>query len=145
MVGAFTLAVGSDGLIYAASDDRQLYVVDPNGRQVACFEGWDWLSFPAITANHELIVADANNIVYCLSADCDGGTQSLHRPGDISYDSRVNFTDFDLFAENWLFCTDSLSPCKYTGSEYYLPGDIDRNGYIDTSDLYLFSIEWLEY
>ena len=145
MVGAFTLAVGSDGLIYAASDDRQLYVVDPNGRQIACFGGWEWLSFPVITADHQLIVADANNIVYCLSADCDGGTQSLHRPGDISYDSRVNFTDFDLFAENWLFCTDSLSPCKYTGSEYYLPGDIDRNGYIDKSDLYLFSIEWLEY
>ena len=145
MVGAFTLAVGSDGFIYAASDDRQLYVVDWDGGHVACFQGQDWLSFPAITASHELIVADANNIVYCLSADCDGEMQSLHRPSDLSYDYMVDFTDFTRFAENWLFCTDSLLPCEYTGSEYYLPGDIDQNGYIDTSDLYLFSIEWLEY
>jgi outer membrane protein assembly factor BamB len=146
MIGAFTLSVGSDGLIYAASDDRQLYVVDSFGCQVARFEGQNWLSFPVITDDSELIVADANSIVYCLSAVCDGNTQSLHRPEDVSRDSQINFTDFAPLAEDWLDnIDDSPSPYIYIGLEYYLPGDIDRNGYVDTNDLYLLSVKWLQH
>jgi hypothetical protein len=145
MIGAFTLSVGSDGLIYAASDDRQLYVVDSFGCQVASFEGQNWLSFPVITDDSELIVADANSIVYCLSAVCDGNTQSLRRTEDVSRDSQINFTDFALLAENRLGSIDSPSPYVYIGLEYYLPGDIDRNGYVDTKDLYLLSVEGLKY
>jgi len=145
MIGAFTISVGSDGLIYAASDDRQLYVVDSFGCQVASFEGQNWLSFPVITDDSELIVADANSIVYCLSAVCDGNTQSLHRTEDVSRDSQINFTDFALLAENRLGSIDSPSPYVYIGLEYYLPGDIDRNGYVDMNDLYLLSVERLKY
>lgn len=149
MIGAFTLATGSDGLIYAASDDGRLYVVDSNGLEVARFEGQSWLSFPAITGNNELIVADANNIIYCLSSVCDNNTQSLHRPADLSRDLQVNFNDFALFAESWLGCTDSYPPCQKPAYQYppptplYPTGDFDNNCRVDYRDLAVIIANWL--
>ncbi|MDD5134506.1 MAG: PQQ-binding-like beta-propeller repeat protein, partial [Phycisphaerae bacterium] len=149
MIGGFTVATDSDGLIYAASDDGRLYVVDSNGLELARFEGQSRLSFPAIAGNNELIIADANDTVYCLSADCGGNTtQSLHYPANLSHDLQVNFIDFALFAENWLGCTDSYPPCQILSSYElqelgYPVGDIDKNWRVDYRDLMHLANNWL--
>jgi outer membrane protein assembly factor BamB len=73
LVGGFTLTVDDAGLIYAASDDNNLYVVDPDGNQIAQFKGDDWLSHPVIARDGTLLVSDANNTVWAISEQaCDG-------------------------------------------------------------------------
>jgi outer membrane protein assembly factor BamB len=70
-LGGFTLTVGDDGLIYAANDDNNLYVVNPDGEEIARFEGDDWLSHPVIAPDHTIIVSDANNTVWAITQeDC---------------------------------------------------------------------------
>ncbi len=73
LVGGFTLTVDDVGLIYAASDDSNLYVVDPEGNLIAQFEGDGWLSHPVIARDGTLLVSDANNTVWAISEQvCDG-------------------------------------------------------------------------
>ena len=71
--GGYTLTVDDAGLIYAASDDKNVYVVDADGNQIAQFEGGGWLSHPVIAPNGTLLVSDANNTVWAISEQaCDG-------------------------------------------------------------------------
>lgn len=80
----FTLAVGSDGLIYAAGDNAVIktlfdpsqgcqtspcdvvedkpgiYVIDPNGQVIAQFQSSIRPNFPVIGADNILIISDAN-------------------------------------------------------------------------------------
>jgi len=71
MVGGLTVTVGDDGLVYAASTDNKLYVVEPTGEEVARFEGDGWLSHPVIAPGHTIIVSDANNTVWAITQeDC---------------------------------------------------------------------------
>jgi outer membrane protein assembly factor BamB len=68
MVGGFTLSVGVDGLIYAASDNGFVCVVDSRGREVSRFKGNGWVSYPVIAEDGTLIVSDANNILWAISS-----------------------------------------------------------------------------
>lgn len=71
--GGYTLTVDDAGLIYAASDDHHVYVVDADGNQIAQFEGDDWLSHPVIARDGTLLVSDANNTLWAISEQaCDG-------------------------------------------------------------------------
>ncbi|TSA45618.1 hypothetical protein D4R52_02040, partial [bacterium] len=142
MVGGLTLAVGSNGFVYAAGDDGQVSVVNPAGEVLARFEGTGSLSFPAITADDTLIVSDANNTVWAIgTSNCEGKKFALHRPEDLDMNRIVNFADFALLATDWLGCADWN--CDYSGQKTYFTGDIDRDYYLDIKDLAAMATEWL--
>lgn len=78
--GAFTLAVDKDGFVYAASDDGYIYVVSPDGMEVARIKTGGWPTFPVITEDGVLIVADSRdysmfntdiqNVVWAINIEC---------------------------------------------------------------------------
>jgi DNA-binding beta-propeller fold protein YncE len=143
-IGGFTLTVGGNGLIYAASDDGRLYVVDPDGTQVAQFEGFGGLSFPTITIGRTIIVSDANNTVWAISRhNCHGQPLALHRLEDLNGDGSVDDTDLAVLTADWLDCTDPGPPCSYTGNQTYLKGDINKDLYVDFADFAELANRWL--
>ncbi len=151
-LGGFNLTVDTFGYIYAASNDESLYVVSPDGEEVARFEGEDWLSYPVISSNNTIIIADANNTVWALTGGtCSSQVSVLHRPYDISKDRAVNLLDFALLAAGWLQCSDTtiVDPwtgqpeCVYDSDSFYLAGDITRNQYVDIEDLIFIADLWL--
>ncbi len=66
-VGGLTLTIDKKGLIYAASDDRHLYIINPDGVVISEFAGEGWLSWPVVAKDLMLIVSDANNTVWAIS------------------------------------------------------------------------------
>jgi outer membrane protein assembly factor BamB len=163
MVGGFTMATGANGLIYAAGDDGYLCVVDSNGVELSRFVSKDnILSRPVIAEDNTLIVSDANNKIWAISANgCPEDRQELHRPVDIFGDGIVNFYDIALFARNWLGCTDryfgpavdgrfsykvggrTIYHCNYTGDEIYFDGDLNRDLDVDAEDFNDVTNQWL--
>ncbi|GAI26388.1 unnamed protein product, partial [marine sediment metagenome] len=137
--------------IYAAGDDGYLYVVDPDGKEIARFQTDDWLSFPVIMADNTIIVSDANDTVWAIGDDgCEGQIPALHRPEDLNTDWAMNFIDFAVMAADWLDCTDtSRDPetrdplCDYDGDEIFLAGDINRDQYVNYTDLAALANRWL--
>ncbi len=143
-VGAFTMAVGSDGLIYAAGDDSQLYVIDPNGRVQSWFRSIDGLVWPVIDGEGTLYVSDANNIVWAISqSSCDPNTADLHRTADINGDRIVNLTDLALLSADWWAETDLGTDGRDDGDKHYLTGDVDVDLRVDFNDLYALVRQWL--
>ncbi len=145
VVGGFTLTVDNSGLIYAASDDGQLYVVNSGGDLIARFEGDSWLSFPVVTANNAIIVNDANNTVWQLGGDdCHGQASVLHRLEDLSMDTAVNFADWALLIADWMDCSDDTELCGYYQVDrLYLRGDINMDMYVNFEDARLLAEQWL--
>ena len=79
ITGGFTLTIGSNGLIYAATDDGYLYVLDTNGGGIARLESDNWLSFPVIASDDTMIISDANNTLLAIGLDgCEGQRPALH-------------------------------------------------------------------
>lgn len=87
-VGGFTLTVDQNSLIYAASDDGCLYVVDSNGLEISRFQSDGWLSFPVIASDNTIIVGDSKdnsmmitnegNAVWAItSVGCEGQENEL--------------------------------------------------------------------
>jgi len=143
-VGVFTMAVGGDGLIYAAGDDAQLYVIDSNGFEVARFRGIDGLAWPVIDENETLYVSDANNTVWAISQDsCDEYTADLHWPEDLNGDRIVNLTDLALLSADWWAESDLGTNGRDNGDKYYLAGDVDSDLRVDFNDLYALVQQWL--
>lgn len=100
-LGGFTLTVGSNGLIYAASDDNNLYVVNTEGAEIAQFEGEGWLSHPVIGADGTLYVSDANNAVWAISEEaCDGETPVLNGAGKAKPQKPVRFKGRQVHKSN---------------------------------------------
>jgi outer membrane protein assembly factor BamB len=60
-VGAFTLIVDKNNVVYAASDDGHIYVVAGDGSLVTQFETGGWPAFPVLAADGVLIVADSRD------------------------------------------------------------------------------------
>jgi len=111
-MGGFTLTVSNDGKIYAACDDGNLYVVNPNGEEIARFQSQAWLNFPVIVDNL-LIVADSkddsllityeNNNVYSITPECsEGQIPVLYWSADLNSDGAVNVNDIAILAAYWL-------------------------------------------
>jgi parallel beta-helix repeat protein len=144
IIGGFTLTVGSNGLIYAACDDARLYVVDPDGLQVAQFEGFGSLSFPTITIGRTIIVSDANNTVWAISRrNCQGQEWALHRLEDLTGNGTIDYIDLAVLTADWLNCTDSGPPCNYRGDQIDLRGDLNKDLYVDFADLAQLANRWL--
>jgi outer membrane protein assembly factor BamB len=111
-MGGFTLTVGNDGKIYAACDDGNIYVLNPDGEEIARFQSQAWLNFPVI-ANNLLIVADSrdnsflityeNNKVYGITSECsEGQIPDLCWPADLNSDGAINVNDMTVLAVYWL-------------------------------------------
>jgi outer membrane protein assembly factor BamB len=75
----FTMAVDSQGYVYAASEDGCLYVVDAQGWQVSRFESDTPLSCPVVAAEGLLLVVgekgmdldEARDVLYAIATDPD--------------------------------------------------------------------------
>lgn len=166
MVGGFTLAVGNNGLVYAACDDGTVYVVDGSGVEKSRFvtSNFNMLSFPVVQSEGSLVVSDSNDRVWAISVDdCEGQVLILHRPADLAGDGIVNFKDWAVFANSWLgFTNKYMGPSiegldgwyymagkklfslsrSYKGDEIYFDADLDRNLYVDGFDLLEFIDNW---
>ncbi|MEN6427350.1 MAG: PQQ-binding-like beta-propeller repeat protein [Phycisphaerales bacterium] len=60
-VGSFTLTVDNAGIVYAAADDGQVYIVSPGGLTIGRFETGGWPAFPVIATDDLLILADSKD------------------------------------------------------------------------------------
>ncbi|MHC4335064.1 MAG: outer membrane protein assembly factor BamB family protein [Planctomycetota bacterium] len=160
-----SLTVGSDGFIYMAGNDSNLYVMDPCGFEIARFEsnGY-WLGFPVVSADSTLILGDSrdnsmlisyeNNRLWAIGEDCQGQEPNLYWQGgveDLDGDGAVDYIDFACLAGNWLRCTDcdNLEECGYGPripiiDEDYLIGDINRDRYVDFLDVAVLVERWLD-
>ena len=158
MVGGPTLAVGNDGLVYAASDDGYLSVVEPYyGEEIARFEGDAGLSYPVIASDGTLIVSDANNTVWAVEdGNCQEQEFLLHRIEDLDGSGWVNFIDFAKLTADWMTNTECNKELFYYYHDYYsypygncpgegiyLDGDIDRNLYAEPVDFAMLADRWL--
>ena len=162
MVGGFTMAAGNNNLIYAGSDDENLYVVDGNVIELSRFVGGEMLSWPVLAEDNTLIISDSNNKIWAISANgCPEDRQELHRPVDLFGDGIVNFYDIAVFARNWLGCTDkyfgpsvdglfirkvrnvTIYHCNYMGDEIYFDGDLNRDLDVDVEDFNNVTNQWL--
>jgi len=134
-VGGYSLAVGNDGLIYAASEDGVLSVLDEEGNELGQFAGVHWLSYPAIGGGGRLYLADAAGIVWALGRDgCEGESIRLHRPGDVDNDGVADIFDLEFILSDWL-------------EEMYLKcsgEDINYNYVVDMGDLLEVAGRWLQ-
>jgi len=136
VAGGFTLSVGSDGLIYAASEDGSLYVMNSDGRQVARFEGGDWLSHPVIAGDGTIYLCDVDNKVWAISRDsCGGGTADLCWVADVNCDGIVDLDDVLLVAFDWM---------QYGSSGLPRAGDANRDMYVDLADFAAVVAKWLD-
>ena len=154
IMGGYTLAVSADGLVYVASDDGHLTVLEPDGSEIARFRGAGPLQFPVIAGNDTIIITDANNIVKEIAASgCDGLPAALHRPEDLDGSLIVNNVDFAMLADHWMECVElnvspnpyepSPLPPFYEGLPTYVQGDIDRDLAVTWRDLQLLTDRWL--
>jgi outer membrane protein assembly factor BamB len=153
MVGGFGVSVGANGKIYAAGDDRSLYVLDAEGAILSRFDGTNWLSWPVIGADATLYVSDFAGTLWAIAPQpCNGKPQRLGRPADITLDGKVRLEDLAELAKVWKECTDLFagSPCMTTGSGWkrmsgttYMGGDIDRDYYVGLSDLLVMAERWM--
>jgi predicted outer membrane repeat protein len=149
--GGYSLAVGADGLVYVASDDTHLTVLEPDGNEIARFRGTDSLRFPVIADNDTIIVTDADNIVKQIAASgCDGMPAALHRPEDSDGSWIVNNVDFAMLADHWMECVEIVVPYWepyrppfYEDLPTYLQGDINRDFTVNYRDLQLLTDRWL--
>jgi len=158
----FGLTVDSNSLVYAASDDSNLYVFNAQGFEVARFDSNDyWLGFPVVSADNTLIVGDSrdnsmlisyeSNRVWAISGDaCAGADPDLYWQSggqDVDGDGKVDNNDLKAVADCWLKCTD-CAPDAYFGlcqpvAEQFLAGDINRDFYVTFLDFATLAQRWL--
>ncbi|MHC4184802.1 MAG: outer membrane protein assembly factor BamB family protein [Planctomycetota bacterium] len=156
----FSLTVDSSGVIYAASDDSNLYVVSPDGFEIARFDSNNyWLNFPVVSADNTIIFSDsrdnsmlvsyATNEVWAIGADCAGEEVELYYQGgaqDLYPSGTVDFMDFAILAGDWPKCTDCdpYSLCwQWQLDVQFLAGDINRDFYVDLADVTVITDHWL--
>jgi outer membrane protein assembly factor BamB len=154
----FDLTVDSNGFIYAASDDSNLYVVNPQGLEVARFDSNDyWLSFPVISADNTVVFSDSrdnsmlinydNNRIWAIGGDCGGEELELYWQGggqDLDCSGSIDFIDFAILAGDWRKCTVCWLPqLCWPVDVQFLTGDINRDLYVDFADVAALADQWL--
>jgi len=160
VTSGFSLTVDSNSLVYAGSDDSNLYVLDRDGFEVARFDSNDsWLGLPVISADNTVVVGDSrdnstlisyeNNKVWAISRDdCGGGERDLYWQGgehDLNGDGAVDYKDVDLLGEDWLRCTECIGGrCRGIIVErQFLAADVNKDYYVDFLDFAVLANRWL--
>lgn len=148
MLGAFTMAAGADGLLYACSDDSSLYVLDgSDGKVLSVFDGEQFLGYPVIGSDGSVYISDAAGAVWAISSDvCGVDEADLARPADFDNNGVVNLADFALLAGQWMQCSAHfrLYEDVCLTETMYLEADADRSQYINIEDVAVLSSWWLE-
>ena len=154
----FCLTAADDGLVYAGSDDSNLYAVNQGGYEIARFDTNDhWLSFPVVSPNNTLLVSDSrdnsllisyeNNRVWAIGSEgCEGELDLYWQggPQDLYRDGVVNYTDLAIVAADWLRCTECIPFCGGAPPEQqFLEGDVNRDLYINFKDYAIVAERWL--
>jgi predicted outer membrane repeat protein len=162
----FDLSVGNDGLVYAASNDSNLYVASVDAIEIARFDSNEhWLALPVIPEANTVLISDSrdnsllisydNNRLWAISSDgCDGQTIDLYwqgGPQDLNGDRVVNFLDVAVVATDWLKCRacrgDPDYVLCYRSLDHYdttfAPGDVNRDRYVNFTDIALIAERWL--
>ncbi len=144
-VGGFTLTVADNGLIYAASDDGAVYVVDQNGNQISRFDSDDFLAWPVVGPDGTLYASDAGGVVRALALNNCTDKMDLHYVADVNADGNVNLEDFAALGIGWMTCYDPENiDCNEIDDEIsYLLEDVNRDFYINLDDLVMMSDQWL--
>jgi len=127
-----TLSVDKEGLIYATSDNGNLYVISPQSAEVARFDSNDsWPGHPVVCSDNMLLTSDIEDRSLLISSkknkvwafgsnDCDGKENKLRwqqGPQDLDDSGEISFADFAVFATQWLRCRDCNweAPCYNMG------------------------------
>ena len=157
-----SLTVDSDGVIYAASNDSNLYVVSPDGFEIARFDSNDyWLGFPVISADNTIIFGDSrdnsmlisyqNNKLWAIGGDnCQGQDPNLYWQGgaqDLDNNGTMDLRDLAILAQYWHQCTDCRTrcyPCWYCYRDgHFLPGDVNKDLHVNFCDVAILAEYWL--
>jgi outer membrane protein assembly factor BamB len=157
----FSLTADSDGFVYAAGNDSNLYALNPGGFEIARFDSNDyWLDFPVVSTDNTLIVGDSrnnsllisyeNNKVQAISSDgCGGQELDLYwqgGPQDLNGDGVVGYLDVAIVAQDWLRCTKCSDRRATCGGERvrqrFLEGDVNRDLYVNFADIALIAERW---
>jgi outer membrane protein assembly factor BamB len=157
----FGLTVDSDGVIYAAGNDSNLYVINPDGLEIARFDGNDyWLGFPVISADNTIVFGDSrdnsmlisyqNNKLWAIGGDdCQEQDPNLYWQGgaqDLDNSGTMDFGDYAIVAQEWLRCT-GCRRCPGCPRCYpdihFLQGDINKDFYVDFGDVAVLADQWL--
>ena len=163
MYGGLTMTIDTNGLIYAASDDKSLYVLDPqDGSTISLWTIYDtltnanssrteeWLSFPVLGFDGTLYVSSSENRLYTVSSkNCL--SNDLHYPQDMNQDYEVNLKDMVQFSQDWLGCLNSVffgQQCNPLSEWYpfhfpYLKADLNRDFSVNMEDMNIFIEIWL--
>ncbi len=150
IVGAFTMTVSENNLLYVSADDGEMCVFDANGNELSRFKGAGALSEPTLTPYGFMLVSDANNTLWAISPNDCNGHYDLHHPADFDGDSYVEFPEMITIANDWL-----ETPIQYpfTSSEHleygtilslYPAGDVDRDLWVNLNDFALIAEQWLK-
>ncbi len=151
IVGNQFLTVDRSGFVYAAGEDGDLTILNPQGHATTRFTGKQWLTYPIITKDNTLIVADSDGLLWAVASDnCLSSNLDLTYRADLNRDGRVNLIDFAWLTASWMNCSDpnfkhpltSVDLCTHT-IQFYLPSDINSDQYIDSADLSIFSSDWI--
>lgn len=161
----FCLTAGRDGLIYAASNDSNLYALNSGGLEIARFDSNDyWLNFPVVSSDNTLLIGDSrnnsllisydNNKVWAITSEgCAAQELDLYwqgGPQDVNGDGVVDYLDVAVVAEDWLKCRacaryPDWGLCARSMDHYdttFAPGDVNRDRYVDFTDIALIAERW---
>jgi outer membrane protein assembly factor BamB len=159
----FDLSVGNDGLVYAASNDSNLYVASVDAIEIARFDSNEhWLTLPVIPETNTVLLSDSrdnsllisydNNRLWAISSDgCEEQTIDLYwqgGPQDLNGDGVVNFLDVAIVAADWLKCRacrdhPDFRQCRLYYDTTFAPGDVNRDRYVNFTDIALVAERWL--
>lgn len=164
MYGGLTMTVDVNGLIYAASDDKSLYVIEPEyGTVLSTMTFYDvlanayasgseeWLSFPMLGGNGLLYVGSSTGKLYAVQAgNCL--PKALHWTANLNQNDRVNLEDFVPLADAWQTCLDAIfkgNQCNPYSSWYplyspYPKADMNRDFHVNMDDLILLIESWMK-
>jgi hypothetical protein len=148
--GNFTMTASADNLLYAASDDKCMYVLNSNGKLMSEFIGTGYLSYPVIAGTGEVYVSDSSGALWMLKNDCTPGyPRMLWRVWDATKTGESTFADLAVMGRNWQKTTwDYRSlytsrPSRIVTTTDWLVGDLNRDAYVDFRDLMIIAEDWL--
>lgn len=164
MYGGLTMTVDVNGLIYGASDDKTLYVLDPlDGTIISVLTLYDtltsaaslrneeWLSYPVLGADGFLYVSSSKHKLYAIQSG-EYSSQDLHWVENLNANPQVNLQDLARFADAWQTCLNTIFPaqqCMPLSGWYplYFPyhqADMNRDFYVNIDDLAVLADNWLK-